>query len=187
MLQLRRAPFRGAIKEQEIYSRDGEERASTAVRRLAFDHILVSLLPTRRAAQEAREAQPATYSTTEHSLYTPQPLESPATRPKMDYTLSPPVEPKAAAKSTPSLPWELIHHIIKLSLPAIRCDTFAERYELLLNFTLVSKSWSSLAQAELWRHVHVNHKGTFDALKPASSLAARRERTAHSIFATRSS
>ncbi|ORY88078.1 hypothetical protein BCR35DRAFT_351211 [Leucosporidium creatinivorum] len=97
----------------------------------------------------------------------------------MDDTLSPPVDAEAVVKSLPSLPLEIIYHIIKLSLPLVRFNTFRERYELLRTFSLVSKSWTSLAQAELWRHICVDSRDALVALHAAiagseASLAATR-------------
>ncbi|ORY88098.1 hypothetical protein BCR35DRAFT_31680 [Leucosporidium creatinivorum] len=85
----------------------------------------------------------------------------------MDDTLSPLVDAGAVPKSTPSLPLELIHYIIKLGLPPVRFDAFRERYELLRTFSLVSKSWTSLAQAELQRHLYINSRATYEALDVA--------------------
>jgi len=51
---------------------------------------------------------------------------------------------------TPSLPAELIHRIIILSLPSIiSFEALPHRYALLLAYTLVDKAWTPWAQLEL--------------------------------------
>jgi len=54
----------------------------------------------------------------------------------------------------PSLPAELIHCIIVLSLPStISFESLPARYALLLSYALVGKAWTPWAQLELYRHV----------------------------------
>ncbi|ORY69429.1 hypothetical protein BCR35DRAFT_354602 [Leucosporidium creatinivorum] len=55
---------------------------------------------------------------------------------------------------SPSLPAELIHRIIVLSLPStISFEALPDRYALLLAYALVCKAWTPWAQLELYRHV----------------------------------
>lgn len=55
----------------------------------------------------------------------------------------------------PQLPPELIEAIIQLSLPHVAYSTFTERYDTLLRFHLVNKTWSAFARIELFRHLNV--------------------------------
>ncbi|ORY88072.1 hypothetical protein BCR35DRAFT_301985, partial [Leucosporidium creatinivorum] len=97
----------------------------------------------------------------------------------MDDTLSSFAEAEAVVEPLPSLPLEIIHHIIELSLPPIRFETFSERYELLRTFSLLSKSWTSWAQTELGRHVCADTRKGCRALEralkePGQTTIARR-------------
>lgn len=57
-------------------------------------------------------------------------------------------------KSTlPTLPAELIEHIIRSSLPPLAFPTFRLRYDLLLSYSSVSRIWNEAAQAELYSHI----------------------------------
>ncbi|ORY66631.1 hypothetical protein BCR35DRAFT_334561 [Leucosporidium creatinivorum] len=53
----------------------------------------------------------------------------------------------------PSLPIEIVEHIIKQSLPPLRSTAFQKRYELLRTFALVDSRWRVVAQRELGKHV----------------------------------
>jgi hypothetical protein len=74
---------------------------------------------------------------------------------------SPPSQPVEAPLQLPSLPTEILQHIIQLSLPRLSFKTFRERYDILLNSCLVNKLWAVLAQRELFRHVWCTEEGIF--------------------------
>ena len=65
------------------------------------------------------------------------------------------------------MPTELVIHIIQLALPLVRFNTFRQRYDSLLAFSLVSKEWNTLATRELWRHVYVSSETDVDCLRAA--------------------
>lgn len=66
----------------------------------------------------------------------------------------------------PTLPAELVLAIIRLALPPLRKETFTERYSILRACQLVSRAWAPLAQAELYRHVHLPTLDTIAAFPP---------------------
>ncbi|ORY73831.1 hypothetical protein BCR35DRAFT_306940 [Leucosporidium creatinivorum] len=57
----------------------------------------------------------------------------------------------------PSLPTEILHHIIKLSLPVVSFGTYRERYNLLLAYSLVNSTWRALAKKELYEELFVKN------------------------------
>lgn len=52
--------------------------------------------------------------------------------------------------SVPPLPPELTAHIVDLSLPPLSFDTFRDRADILLRFSLVCQLWRELAQQRLF-------------------------------------
>lgn len=72
--------------------------------------------------------------------------------------------PVASARaSISSLPLELVHHIIKFSLPPLDSRTFHERYRTLRRLVLVNAAWARLARTELNRHISLSRAG-YDTL-----------------------
>lgn len=57
------------------------------------------------------------------------------------------------APSLSTVPTEILHRIIQLTLPKLGFTTFRERYEELLRLARVNKLWAALAQRELQRHL----------------------------------
>ncbi|ORY76897.1 hypothetical protein BCR35DRAFT_118357 [Leucosporidium creatinivorum] len=55
----------------------------------------------------------------------------------------------------PPLPTEIVHHIIKLSLPVLSFKSYGERYVLLLAYSLVNSTWRALAKKELYEELFV--------------------------------
>ncbi|ORY76929.1 hypothetical protein BCR35DRAFT_305692 [Leucosporidium creatinivorum] len=55
----------------------------------------------------------------------------------------------------PPLPTEILHHIIKLSLPVVSFKSFRERYDLLLVYSLVNSTWRALGRKELYEELLV--------------------------------
>lgn len=54
------------------------------------------------------------------------------------------------------LPPELITLIIQFSLPQLKLTTYAERYGILRNYSLVSHLWREIAQDKLIQHIDFN-------------------------------
>jgi hypothetical protein len=51
------------------------------------------------------------------------------------------------------LPTEMIHDIIRYSLPTVSYNTCKERYRLLLGYSLVHSIWREIARAELLKEL----------------------------------
>lgn len=92
--------------------------------------------------------------------------------------LAPPARASQDATSThrvlPTLPPEIIQHIIQLALPPLSITTYRERYDILLRFSLVDSTWHSFAETELYQHILLlddEQASTFKEalLKPRSS------------------
>lgn len=80
-----------------------------------------------------------------------------------------------ARASIKSLPLELIHHIIRLSVsPSITKGNIRGRYIILRRLALVNSSWFRLAQTELNRHVYLGSK-TYDILIDALSAPSKQK------------
>ncbi|ORY73818.1 hypothetical protein BCR35DRAFT_144962 [Leucosporidium creatinivorum] len=72
----------------------------------------------------------------------------------------------------PPLPTEILHHIIKLSLPVVSFRTYRERYDLLLAYSLVDSTWRVLSQQELQQHLYFRQGMS----PPSFKLPARHNR-----------
>ena len=80
------------------------------------------------------------------------------------------------AHPVPTLPIELVAHIIELSLPERQYHTFAERYATLRTLSLVNNLWKDLAHDQLYKHVLVEDTARLDALAvtlPGSGRASQ--------------
>lgn len=58
----------------------------------------------------------------------------------------------------PTLPPEIIEHIIRLSMPPLSLGTYRERHNTLNAVSLVNSTWNAEAQKELYRHPYVREK-----------------------------
>ncbi|ORY76934.1 hypothetical protein BCR35DRAFT_353300 [Leucosporidium creatinivorum] len=67
----------------------------------------------------------------------------------------------------PPLPTEILHPIIKFSLPIVSFRTYRARYRLLLVYSLVNSTWRALAKKELYEELFVK-----DLKEAAAALSA---------------
>lgn len=58
------------------------------------------------------------------------------------------------------LPDEIVYHIIELSLPTLKFNTYSERYKTLRNISLVSQLWKQIGQDKLLQHVSIKTVAT---------------------------
>ena len=70
----------------------------------------------------------------------------------------------------PSLPVEIIEHVIKLSLPPLLFSTFKKRYSYLKRYSLVDSTWRELAQRELWREVLLTRSSSSQVKRAISQV-----------------
>ncbi|KAK4699196.1 hypothetical protein P7C70_g7068, partial [Phenoliferia sp. Uapishka_3] len=85
--------------------------------------------------------------------------------------------PPSPLRPLPTLPLELIAHIIELSVPPIQWSTFPLRYELLTRFSLVSHFCRSIAQPRLYSHILLDSNARLVAFVAALALAGRARAT----------
>ncbi|ORY88120.1 hypothetical protein BCR35DRAFT_302039 [Leucosporidium creatinivorum] len=79
------------------------------------------------------------------------------------------------AKSTPTLPPEIIYHIIEFAAPPPRLRSFRDRYNALRSFSLVDKKWRGIVQKILFRYIQLRTSKPYELLRDVLLAEHRRE------------